>query len=174
VNGVSSAGYALVIPGQGDLLEDGAYRLTERCARLLEHAAGLAEHRRPQVVVFTGWSPYGGESEAAQMLAAWPGRRDVELVAEETAATTAQNAARTLPLLRERGIERATLVCTPLHRLRVAYFFRAVYGRFGIECRFRSPACGFSGGALAWEIVALSVAPRQRRAVLSELSAHPN
>lgn len=164
-------GSALVVPGQGDLLADGAYRLTARCQGLLEHAADLAELRRPSVVVFTGWSPSGGQSEAAQMLAAWPGPRDVELLAEETAATTAQNAARTLPLLLERGVERATIICTPLHRLRVAYFFRAIYGRFGIECRFSSAACGFSAEALAWEAVALSVARHQRRAVLAELSA---
>ena len=158
-----------MIPGQGDLLGDGAYRLTARC-ELLEHAAELAAHRCPSVVVFTGWSPYGGESEAAQMRAAWPGRDDVALIAEETAATTAQNAARTLPLLLERGVGEATIVCTPLHRPRVAYFFREIYGRYGIACRF-SPPCGFSGAALAWEAVAISVARRQRREVLEELAA---
>ncbi len=168
---MSYPGYALVIPGQGDLRGDGAYRLTGRCERLLESAAELAARRRPAAVVFTGWSPSGGETEAAQMLAAWPGRDDVELVAEETAATTAQNAARTLPLLLERGVGEATIVCTPLHRARVAYFFRAIYGRYGIACRFHSAPCGFSGTALAWEAVAVSVARRQRREVLAELSA---
>jgi uncharacterized SAM-binding protein YcdF (DUF218 family) len=168
---VDSSAYALVVPGQGDLLGDGAYRLSARCEQLLGHAAELAARRHPRAVVFTGWSPYGGESEASQMVAAWPGRDDVELLAEETAATTAQNAARTLPLLLERGITEATIVCTPLHRLRAAYFFRGIYGRYGIACRFRSPACGFSGGALAWEAVALSVARRQRREVLAELAA---
>jgi DUF218 domain-containing protein len=167
---VDSSAYAVVVPGQGDLLVDGAYRLTGLCERLLEHAAELAARRHPRAVVFTGWSPYGGESEAAQMLAAWPGRRDVELLAEETAATTAQNAARTLPLLLERGVSEATIICTPLHRLRVAYFFRAIYGRFGIACRFSSAECGFSAAALAWEAVALSVARRQKRDVLAELS----
>jgi DUF218 domain len=168
---VDSSAYALVVPGQGDLLGDGAYRLTARCELLLAHAAELAARRAPRAVVFTGWSPYGGESEAAQMARAWPGRRDVELLAEETAATTAQNAARTLPLLLERGIGEATIVCTPLHRLRVAYFFRAIYGRFGIACRFSSADCGFSAAALAWEAVALSVARRQKREVLAELAA---
>jgi uncharacterized SAM-binding protein YcdF (DUF218 family) len=167
---VDLSAYALVVPGQGDLRADGAYRLTGRCRLLLEHAADLAARQQPSVVVFTGWSPSGGESEAAQMLAAWPGRPDVELLAEESAATTAQNAARTLPLLLERGVERATIVSTPLHRLRVAYFFRAIYGRFGVECRFSSPACGFSAEALVWEAVALSVARSQRRAALTELS----
>ena len=167
---MDSSAYALVVPGHGDLLSDGAYRLTARCDQLLRHAAELAARRRPRAVVFTGWSPYGGESEAAQMLAAWPGRRDVELLAEETAATTAQNAARTLPLLLERGVSEATIICTPLHRLRVAYFFRAIYGRFGIACRFSSAECGFSAAALAWEAVALSVARRQKREALAELS----
>jgi hypothetical protein len=170
VSSVAAGEYAVVVPGQGDLLADGAYRLTERCRRLLGEAAELAERRRPRVVVFTGWSPYGGETEAAQMLAAWPGRGDVELLAEGSSATTAQNAGQTLPLLLERGVTEATIVCTPLHRPRVAYFFGGIYGRFGIECRYRSPACGFSAGALAWEAVALSIARRQRREVLAELS----
>jgi DUF218 domain len=170
---VASFEHAIVVPGQGDLLEDGAYRLTERCRRLLAAGAELAEQRRPRVVVFTGWSPYGGESEAGQMRAAWPGRTDVELLVEESAATTAENAARTLPLLLERDVGEVTVLCTPLHRLRVAYFFRGIYGRFGIACRFRSPACGFSGSALAWEAFALSVARRQRQAALAELYSPP-
>jgi uncharacterized SAM-binding protein YcdF (DUF218 family) len=161
--------HALVVPGQGGLRADGAYRLTGLSHGLLDHAAALAAELRPAVVVFTGWSPSGGESEAAQLLAAWPGPADAELLAEETAATTAQNAARTVPLLRERGIVEATVVCARAHRLRVSYLFRGIYGRFGIECGFSSPPGGLSPGALAWEAGAFVLARRQRRAALAEL-----
>lgn len=161
--------HALVVPGQGGLRADGAYRLTGLSHTLLLHAATLAAELRPGVVVFTGWSPSGGESEATQMLAAWPGPADIELIAEETAATTAQNAARTLPLLLERGITEVTVVCARAHRLRAAYLFRGIYGRFGIECRFGSPPGGLSPAALVWEAGALALARRQRQAALAEL-----
>jgi hypothetical protein len=160
---------AIVIPGQGSLFEDGAYRLSDTCKAVLARAAGLAERRAPRVVVFSGWSPYGGPSEAAQMLEAWPGRRDVELLAEEDASTTAENAAHTLPLLRERGVGEATIVCAPIHRLRVAYLFGGVYRRFGIETRYSSPPLGASAQALGWELAALAIVRRQRRAALARL-----
>ena len=87
--------WGLVVPGHS---RRGA--LSVRCRRLVEHAAELAETRAPSVVVFSGWAPRGrAASEAEQMLAAWPGRRDIELVVESTAETTAQNASRSLPLL---------------------------------------------------------------------------
>ena len=74
------------------------------------------------------------------MLEAWPGRRDVELVAEETATVTAENVSRTLPLLLERGIRDVTVVCVPLHVPRARYLFGGVYGRFGLDCQVRSAA----------------------------------
>jgi len=160
---------AIVVPGQGTLGTDGAYRITPACHRLIDHAARLANVLDPALVVVSGWSPSGGESEAAQMAAAWPGRTDVEVVAEKTAANTAENMARTLPLLEARGITEATVVCLPLHRLRVAYFFRGVYPRFGIAARVSSPRVAPTLGALGWEAVALSVVRRQRRAALAEL-----
>ena len=70
------------------------------------------------------------------MLAAWRGA-DVELVVEPTAAVTAQNASRTLPLLLERGITRAVVVCTRLHGRRARFFFSRLYGPAGIDTSFR-------------------------------------
>ena len=162
---------AIVVPGPGAFGADGAYRITYACHRLIDHAARLADALDPAVVVLSGWSASGGESEAAQMAAAWSGRTDVEVVAEETAANTAENMARTLPLLEVRGVTQATVVCLPLHRMRVAYFFCGVYPRFGIAARVSSPRVAPTVAALGWEVVALSVARRQRRAALAELEA---
>nr|MDQ3822922.1 YdcF family protein [Actinomycetota bacterium] len=120
-------------------------------------------------VVFTGWAPAGGPSEGEQMLEAWPGRRDVELVAERTATVTAENASRSLPLLLERGVREATVVCTPLHLGRVRYLFPALYARYGIRCRVRVAWAVPTASALAWELGALAVLRRQRRAALAEL-----
>ena len=158
--------WALVVPGHSR-----RGLVSGRCRTLLARAAELADERAPRAVVFSGWSPGAGPSEAEQMLAAWPGRRDVELVAEPTAATTSQNAARTLPLLLAREVEAATVVCAPLHAARVAYFFRGIYERFGVRCDVALARALPTPPALAWELGALTVARRQRAAALAELLA---
>jgi uncharacterized SAM-binding protein YcdF (DUF218 family) len=159
--------WAIVVPGHSV-----SGRLSGRCERLLSVAAGLAELRMPRAVVFTGWSRRnGGPTEAEQMLAAWPGRRDVELIAEPTAAITAENASRSLPLLLERSVREATVVCSPLHAPRVRYLFRGLYGSFGVDCDVRVAWATPTPTALAWELGALAVLRRQRRAALAELRA---
>ncbi len=103
------------------------------------------------------------------MLAAWRGRTDVELLVEPTARTTAENAARSLPPLLERGVARATVVCSPLHRFRAAYFFGGLYGEFGVECEIQAARDRTTAGALAWELGALALMRRQRREALAEV-----
>ena len=158
--------WAVVVPGHSR-----RGRVSRRCRLLLAHAAALAEERNPIAVVFSGWMPGGGPSEAEQMLEAWPGRTDVELVAERTATSTAENAARTLPLLLERGVTDASVVCAPLHQPRVAYFFGGLYGDFEIRCEVRVARAVPTPPALLWELGAVAIARRQRRAVLAELEA---
>jgi hypothetical protein len=160
--------WAIVVPGNGRV-ERGSYLLSSRCRRCLDVAAELAEARPPRAVVFTGWSPHGGLSEAEQMLERWPGRRDVELVVEPSATITAENMARTLPLLVERGVDEATLVCGALHLPRVRYFFGTVYPRYGIRCSYRPVRDLPTPRSLAWEAAAFPLKRRQRRAALAEL-----
>ena len=119
-------------------------------------------------MIFSGWAPDGSVSEAEQMREAWRGP-ELELVVEPTATITAENAARTLPLLRERGIERALVVCTPLHLYRARYFFRRLYAANGIEARFRAAPVAPTLHALAWELVALTARSRQLHAAEAEL-----
>src|SRR2546421_2409733 len=105
---------AIVVPGNGSLGQDGVYRISGRCRTLVAAAERAAAELSPRVVVFSGWSPDGGPSEAEQMRDAWRGP-DVELVVEPTARITAENVSRTLPLLLERQIDRAVVVCAPVH-----------------------------------------------------------
>src|SRR4029079_19681879 len=90
------------------------------------------------VVVFSGWSPTGGPSEAEQMRDAWRGPA-VELVVEPTAASTAENAVRTLSLLLEREMASVVVVCAPPHLLRTRLLFRRLYSGSGVEVGFRVP-----------------------------------
>jgi uncharacterized SAM-binding protein YcdF (DUF218 family) len=159
--------WGIVVPGHS---RRGAGAVSARCRRLVEYAAELAATRAPAAVVFSGRAGRGRPpSEAEQMLAAWPGRRDVELVLETTAATTAQNAARTLPLLLERGITEATVVCGAAHAARVRYFFGRLYSAAGLRVEVVAAPILPTPAAVAWELGAVTVRRRQLQAALAEL-----
>jgi len=158
---------AIVVPGHGAFGASG-YRITSRCRRLVAAAESLAERLAPAAVVFTGWSPDGGPSEAEQMRDAWQGP-DVELVVEPTATVTAENAARTVPLLLARDVELAQIVCAPFHYVRARYFFHRLYSAHSIRAHLRVVPERPSSRALAWELAALPVARRQLRRALAEL-----
>jgi uncharacterized SAM-binding protein YcdF (DUF218 family) len=160
---------AIVIPGHGALGRDGVYRISGRCVRLVREAERRARELAPDAVVFSGWSPTGGASEAEQMRAAWHGP-DVELVEEPTARFTAENAARTLPLLLARRVERAVVVCAPLHVVRTRFFFGRLYDAHGIQAEFAVAPVLPTPAAIAWELAALPVCRRQLRSVRAELA----
>ena len=162
--------WAIVVPGSGRTGADGAYRIGPRAIEGVRAAAQLAERRRPRVVVFTGWSPVLGEpSEADQMLAAWDGPDDVELLAETSATITAENMSRVLPLLVERGVREVTIVCGSLHLARVRFYFGGVYPRHGIRCTYVRTRQAPTPPALVHELVAVALMRRQRRHAVAEL-----
>jgi uncharacterized SAM-binding protein YcdF (DUF218 family) len=160
--------FALIVLGSSRGDRTGSYSISRACRGVVSHAARLAKSRPPELVVFSGWAPSGGTSEAEQMLALWQGPA-VELVLEPTASTTAENAARTLPLVSERGIRRAVVVCTPLHLYRARWLFRRLYSSRGIQTTFATPPTLPTPSALAWELGALTVRSRQLRAAEQEL-----
>lgn len=162
------APFALVVLGSSRRDRTGAYNISRGCRQVVAHAAQLAERLDPAVVILSGWAPDGGLSEAEQMRALWGGP-ETELVLEPTASTTAENAARTLPPLLERGIEHATVVCTPLHVYRARWFFRRLYTSHGIRTSFEAPRVLPTPPALIWELGALTVRSRQLRAAEREL-----
>ena len=159
---------AIVVPGHGGVGPDGVHRITPRCLRLVAEAESLAARIGPQVVVLSGWSSTGGRSEAEQMRDAWRGP-EVELLVEPTARFTAENASRTLPLLLERGIELAVVICAPPHLARTRILFRRLYGVRGMPVRFRVAWAVPSLRAVAWELAALPLVPAQLRAARAEL-----
>jgi len=159
---------ALVVLGSSRRDRAGAYHISRACRRVVAQAAQLAERLDPRVVVFSGWAPNSGASEAEQMQSLWHGP-DVELVLEPTASTTVENAARTLPLLLERQIEHAIVICTPPHLYRTRWFFRRLYAAHGIQTTFAAPRLIPMPSAVIWELGALTVRSRQLRAAEEEL-----
>jgi DUF218 domain len=166
-----ASAWGIVVPGSGGLNADGSYRIGARALAGVRAAARLAEARTPRVVVFTGWSPVGGASEAEQMLAAWDGPRDVDLVVETSATITAENMSRSLPHFLERGVREVTVVCGTLHLARVRYHFGGVYPRHGIRCTYVRTRQMPTPATLAWEAAAMLAMRRQRRAALAEIAS---
>jgi uncharacterized SAM-binding protein YcdF (DUF218 family) len=163
---------AIVVPGHGDVDPHGTHRITRRCLRLIREAERLVGAADAAVVVFSGWSSTGGPTEAEQMRDAWQGP-NVELVVEPTARNTAENASRTLPLLRERRIERAVVVCAPTHLARTRLLFGRLYRAAGVEVAFRSVAVAPSLRSVMWELAAFPFLPAQLRAARAELARRP-
>jgi len=64
---------ALVVPGDGLFGRDGSYRISRACRRLVGEAERLARRVDARLVVFTGWAPDDGPSEAEQMRRLWRG-----------------------------------------------------------------------------------------------------
>jgi len=159
---------ALIVLGSSRRDRAGAYRISRGCRQLVARAARLAERLEPQVVVFSGWAPDGGPSEAEQMQELWHGP-EVELVLEPSASTTAENAARSLPLLLERQIEHAVVICTPPHVFRARWLFRRLYGDHEIRTSFEAPRLVPTPSSVIWELGALTVRSRQLRAAQEEL-----
>ncbi|MFL5953427.1 MAG: YdcF family protein [Gaiellaceae bacterium] len=141
---------AIVVPGST------VARTRERLVREAERAA---RDRGARILVFSG----AGEAEHMRDLWAGP---DADLVVEETATSTAENAALTLPLLLERGVREAIVVCAPAHFMRARWIFRRIYGARGIVVGFRAARIAPTPGAIVWELAASTAARRQVRSHL--------
>ena len=139
---------AIVVPGST------VARVRERLVRTAERLA-----RNGEVVILSGLD------EAEHMRSIWRGP-NVELVVEDTARSTVENAARTLPLLLERGVRDTVVVCAPAHLMRARWIFGRIYGSADVAVRFQVARVWPTPGALAWELAAGAVAGRQVRSQL--------
>ena len=138
---------AVVVPGS---------TVARTRAQLVREAERVVRETGAVLVVLSG---YG---EAEHMRSVWRGA-DVELVVEETATSTVENAARTLPLLIARGVNEAIVVCAPVHAVRAGWIFRRIYGPAGIRVKMRRARVLPTPGALVYELAAATVARRQVR-----------
>jgi len=124
--------------------------------RLVREAERVARRTGAELVVFSG------RGEAQHMRSLWSGP-EAELVVDETATTTAENAAHTLPALVERSVREVIVVCAPAHALRARWIFRRIYSTQGIRVRIRAARVLPTPAALVYELGAATVARRQIR-----------
>jgi uncharacterized SAM-binding protein YcdF (DUF218 family) len=167
--------FVIVVLGYHDFAADGSHGISDICRAGVRRAETLAAGSRPRAIVFTGWSSTGGPSEAEQMAAAWNGRTDVELIRETHAANTAENAARTVEVLR--GLEGpldVTVVCSIRHFPRARYLFVRLFRRHGHRVGFSYVSSPLPSAAL-WrhELGSITRMAGDRRAALELLHETP-
>ena len=138
---------AVVVPGS---------TLRSTRERLVREAERVAVRTGAELVVFTG------KDEAEHMRSLWRGP-DIELVVDETARTTVENAAHTVPALVEHAVREVFVVCAPAHALRAGWIFRRIYGPHGIRVRIRTARVLPTPAAVVYELGAATVARRQVR-----------
>jgi uncharacterized SAM-binding protein YcdF (DUF218 family) len=128
----------IVVLGYHEIGDDGSHGISRICLAAVRRAETLAEEAAPRAVIFTGWSSSGGPPEAEQMAAQWQGRRDVPLLCEPRAVNTAENAVRSLELVRTiEGATEIVLVCSIRHFPRVRFLFERLYRGHGYTTRYR-------------------------------------
>jgi glucosamine-6-phosphate deaminase len=143
-------------------------RLSDESRARLLRAERVCARRPVRAVVLTGYSHTpDGLSEAEQMKAAWtmPG---VPAILEQAGRNTAENATRSLPLIRAIGDVRRVTVVTSAWHLRALYFF-APYRALGLRLRFAGEFRGPWLRMLVNELGAARAMRRQRREALAAM-----
>jgi uncharacterized SAM-binding protein YcdF (DUF218 family) len=158
----------IVVLGYHEIGDDGSHGLSPICRAALRRAEALADAAPPRAVIFTGWSSRGGPSEADQMAEEWQGRRDIALLREPYASNTAENAVRSLAIVQSlEGASEVVLVCSIRHFPRVRFFFRRLYGGYGLSTRYRYVVRPFPSPPLLWhELSSITRMARDRRRAL--------
>jgi uncharacterized SAM-binding protein YcdF (DUF218 family) len=165
----------LVVLGYHEFGADGSHGISDICRAGVRRAEALADQLKPRAVVFTGWSSTGGPSEAEQMADAWRGRDDVQLICESHAVNTAENAVRTLEVLR--GLDGpfdVIVVCSIRHFPRARYLFTPLFRRHGHRVGYAYVSSPLPSAAL-WrhELGSITRMVGDRRAALELLRETP-
>lgn len=143
-------------------------RLSDESRARIRRAERICARHAVRVVVLTGYSHTpDGLTEAEQMKAAWtvPG---VPALLEDAGRNTAENATRSLPLIRAAGDVRRVTVVTSAWHLRTLYFF-APYRALGLRVRFAGELTGPWLRMLLTEARGARQMARQRREALAAM-----
>jgi glucosamine-6-phosphate deaminase len=158
----------LIVLGHRDPGPSPDDRVSDESWARLRRASRLAQAEPPRAVILTGYSRTpDGLSEAEQMKARWTAP-DVPALLEDAGRDTAENASRSLPLIRAIGDVRRVTVVTSGWHLRAPYFF-APYRLFGLRLSFAWTLHGQWGRMLAHELREAPVMRRTRRSALAAI-----
>ncbi len=162
---------AIIVLGHREPGRSAEHRISDESRARLQRAMRECRAEPPCLVVLTGWTRTGGLSEAEQMKAEWP-LREVPALLEEGGRNTAENASRSLPIIRAVGQIRRVTVVTSAWHVRAPYFF-APYRGLGLELSFRTTSHGDWPRMLLEELRGLPRMSAQRRRALAEMRLPP-
>jgi glucosamine-6-phosphate deaminase len=162
---------AIIVLGHREAGVGPEHRISGESRARLRRAARECRSDPPRAVILTGYTRTRGLSEAEQMEEEWsvPG---VPAVLEDAGRDTAENASRSLPIIRAIGeIRRVTIVTSAWH-IRAPYFF-APYRRFGLRAAYRWSLRG-NWPRMVWhELRSVPAMRRNRRRAMSEVRLPP-
>ena len=163
-----SSDRAVVVLGHRRPGVSAEHRISDESLARLRRAERECQREPPRTVILTGYTrTMHGVSEAEQMKAEWR-MGDIPTLLEDAGRDTAENASRSLPIIRAVGeIARVTVITSAWH-LRAPYFF-APYRLFGFRLSFRSTPHGNWPRMLWHELREASAMRRERRQALSEM-----
>ena len=166
-----SSDRVLIVLGHREPTISPEHRISRESQARLQRAARECRRDPPRAVILTGYTKSDGLSEAEQMEEEWT-LADVPALLEDAGRNTAENASRSLPLVRAIGeISRVTVVTSTWH-LRAPYFF-APYRALGLRLSFRFTAAGRWPRMLLHELRNLPAIRRERREAMAAMRLPP-
>jgi glucosamine-6-phosphate deaminase len=163
-----SSDRAVVVLGHREPGVSPEHRISEESRQRVGRAVDECRREPPRAVILTGYTrTLHGLSEAEQMKAEWP-LDDVPAVLEDAGRNTAENATRSLPLIRAIGDLRRVTVVTSVWHVRTPYFF-APYRSFGLRLRFAPETDGPWLRPLLSELLAFRSMRDQRRRAMAAM-----
>jgi len=165
--GVSSD-RALIVLGHRETSISAEHRISDESRARIERAVRESRAQPPRAVILTGYTRTPrGLSEAEQMKAEWP-LPEIPTVLEDAGRDTAENATRSLPLIRAIGDVRRVTVITSAWHVRTPYLF-APYRALGLRLSFAPAFHRPSLRQLRSELRGLSSMRNERRRAMTEM-----
>jgi glucosamine-6-phosphate deaminase len=166
-----SSDRALIVLGHREPAISPEHRISEESRARLRRAEREGRRDPPRAVILTGYTKTGGFSEAEQMEEEWS-LPQIPAILEDAGRNTAENASRSLPIIRAIGDIRRVTVITSSWHLRAPYFF-APYRIFGLRPSFRFTPHGYWPRMLWHELQNLPAMRRERRQAMAEMRLPP-
>jgi glucosamine-6-phosphate deaminase len=166
-----SSDRVLIVLGHREPTISPEHRISPESRARLRRAARECTQDPPRAVILTGYTRSGGLSEAEQMEEEWS-VPDVPALLEDAGRNTAENASRSLPLIRAIGEIRKITVVTSTWHLRAPYFF-APYRALGLRLSFLRTARGRWPRMLWHELREAPAMRRERRAAMTAVRLPP-
>lgn len=163
-----SSDRAVVVLGHREPGVSAEHRISDESRARIQRAVKACHDHPPRTVILTGFTRTPrGRSEAEQMKAEWP-LADVPALLENAGRNTAENATRSLPIVRAIGDLRRVTVVTSAWHIRAPYFFWP-YRALGLRLSFRTEVGGPWLRPLLSEVAGLRSIRAQRRRAMTTM-----